>query len=98
MGDAFFDLANLSVNHSLEDPLNRVLLEEYFGSVRERDLVSLRLMRFMSDFREAMWGVVQHAVSELDFDFEGYAREHFERLEAIAADPEFQAALREPAA
>ena len=38
-------------------------------------------MRFMSDFREAMWGVVQSAVSELDFDFEGYAREHFERLE-----------------
>ena len=31
-------------------------------------------MRFMSDFREAMWGVVQQAVSELDFDFDGYAR------------------------
>ena len=98
MGDAFYDLANLYVNHSLEESLNQVLLEEYFGSVRERDLVSLRLMRFMSDFREAMWGVVQHAVSELDFDFEGYAREHFERLDAIAADPEFGAALREPAA
>ena len=27
-------------------------------------------MRFMSDFREAMWGVVQTAVSELDFDFD----------------------------
>ena len=30
-------------------------------------------MRFMSDFREAMWGVVQRVVSELDFDFAGYA-------------------------
>ena len=30
-------------------------------------------MRFMSDFREAMWGVVQSAVSDLDFDFDGYA-------------------------
>ena len=28
-------------------------------------------MRFMSDFRESMWGVVQSAVSELDFDFDG---------------------------
>ena len=37
-------------------------------------------MRFMSDFREAMWGVVQSAVSELDFDFDAYASEHFERL------------------
>ena len=25
-----------------------------------------------------MWGVVQTAVSELDFDFDGYANEHFD--------------------
>ena len=34
------------------------------------DIAALELMRFMSDFREAMWGVVQSAVSELDFDFD----------------------------
>jgi hypothetical protein len=50
-------------------------------------------MRFMSDFREAMWGVVQRAVSELDFDFAAYAGEHFERLHATAARSEFRAAL-----
>ena len=45
-----------------------------------RRLAALRLMRLMSDFREAMWGVVQTAISELDFDFAGYADEHFERV------------------
>ena len=50
-------------------------------------------MLFMSDFREAMWGVVQGAVSELDFDFAAYAAEHFERMEATAASPAFVAAL-----
>jgi hypothetical protein len=40
-----------------------------------------------------MWGVVQTAVSELDFDFAAYAAEHFERLEQTAAEPSFQAAL-----
>ncbi len=50
-------------------------------------------MRFMSDFREAMWGVVQQAISELDFDFAGYAAEHFERLERTAAEPRFRRAL-----
>ena len=39
-------------------------------------------MRYMSDFREAMWGVVQQALSDLDFDYRGYADEHFERLAA----------------
>ena len=50
-------------------------------------------MLFMSDFREAMWGVIQGAMSELDFDFGGYAAEHFERMEVTAASPAFVNAL-----
>jgi hypothetical protein len=50
-------------------------------------------MRFMSDFREAMWGVVQQAISELDFDFADYTARHFDRLERTAAAPRFRAAL-----
>jgi hypothetical protein len=47
----------------------------------------------MSDFREAMWAVVQGAVSELDFDFGAYVAEHFARMEVTAATPEFVSAL-----
>jgi thiamine kinase-like enzyme len=93
MGDRFFDLANFSINHELGDSENEVLLAAYFGELDPADLDALRVMRFMSDFREAMWGVVQQAVSELDFDFVGYANEHFARLERTAADPSFRAAL-----
>jgi len=57
-----------------------VLLAAYFGSTRAEDMRALELMLFMSDFREAMWAVVQGAVSELDFDFDSYAAEHFERF------------------
>jgi hypothetical protein len=52
-------------------------------------------MKLMSDFREAMWGVVQTALSELDFDFDAYARKHFDRLLATAADPDFATWLEE---
>jgi thiamine kinase-like enzyme len=93
MGDRFFDLANFSVNHGLDDAANERLLRAYFGQVRDDDLRALCLMRFMSDFREAMWGVVQQAISELDFDFAAYAAEHFERLQRTAADPAFASAL-----
>ncbi|MBA2545305.1 MAG: hypothetical protein H0V15_00370 [Solirubrobacterales bacterium] len=58
-------------------------------------MAALGLMRFMSDFREAMWGVVQSAVSELDFDFTGYASKHFDRLREQAADPRFERWLEE---
>jgi thiamine kinase-like enzyme len=96
MGDVFFDLANFSVNHDLDEHARDTLLEAYVGAVRPADRRVLELMRFMSDFREAMWGVVQAAVSELDFDFASYADEHFERLARTAAEPSFQAALDGP--
>ena len=93
MGDVFFDLANFAINHELDADGRDGLLDAYFGSVRPGDRRALELMRFMSDFREAMWGVVQSAVSALDFDFTGYAAEHFERMQRTAGEPEFTAAL-----
>ena len=89
MGDPFFDLANFAVNNGLDEEGEAELLEAY-GSA---DVQALTLMRFMSDFREAMWGVVQQAISELDFDFAAYADEHFERLARTAAESRFKAAL-----
>ena len=93
MGDVFFDLANFSVNHELGTDEDDELLLRYFGERRDADAASLAVMRFMSDFREAMWGVVQQAISELDFDFADYAHKHFERLERTAAAPRFRTAL-----
>jgi thiamine kinase-like enzyme len=93
MGDRFFDLANFSINHELGESESAGLLDAYFGEVRDADVQSLALMRFMSDFREAMWGVVQNAVSELDFDFVPYATEHFERLRRTAESKTFRSAL-----
>jgi thiamine kinase-like enzyme len=79
MGDRFFDLANFSVNHELSEDEGDTLLDAYFGEVTDEAREHLRLMRFMSDFREAMWGVVQQGISKLDFDYEDYASRHFER-------------------
>ncbi len=93
MGDVFFDLANFAVNHDLGSDARAGLLDAYFGSVRPADVRALEMMRFMSLFREAMWGVVQAAVSELDFDFTAYAEDHFERAVAIASESSFESAL-----
>jgi thiamine kinase-like enzyme len=92
MGDPFFDLANFAVNNGLDEDGDRRLLDAY-GRSDEHAFSRLAVMRFMSDFREAMWGAVQEAVSALDVDFAAYAREHFERLDATARDPRFRAAL-----
>jgi thiamine kinase-like enzyme len=95
MGDRFFDLANLSVNHDFGIEEDRLLLAAYFGAERPADLAALRLMRLMSDFREAMWGVLQSGISTLDFDFRKYADKHFSRLLLAARDPDFEHYLRQ---
>src|SRR5207249_8401138 len=57
MGDPFFDLGNFSINHELEPEADAIFLEAYAGDVRPAAAARLVLMRVMSDFREAMWGV-----------------------------------------
>jgi thiamine kinase-like enzyme len=95
MGDVFFDLGNLSVNNDFDEETDLALLELYFGAATPPRIARLKLMRLMSDFREAMWGVVQTSVSELDFDFEGYARDHFARLRETGNDPDFDRWFKE---
>lgn len=91
MGDRYFDLGNLSVNNGFDEDDDHRLLEAYFGApASPTRFAALRLMRLMSDFREAMWGVVQTVVSDLDFDYPAYADQHFARLLESAADPRFE--------
>jgi thiamine kinase-like enzyme len=96
MGDRYFDLGNFAVNNELGDAEEDRLLEAYFGEPpTARRKAALKLYRFMSDFREAMWGVVQTAVSDLDFDFGGYADKHFRRLAGTTGDERFRRWIKE---
>jgi thiamine kinase-like enzyme len=97
MGDPFFDLGNFSVNNDLSADEDEAFLAAYDGDrvVRRDRLARLVLFRVVSDFREAMWGVLQQGISTLDVDFEAYAEEHFDRLIANATSARFERALRE---
>ena len=97
MGDPFFDLGNFSINHELTPDEDAYLLAEYGEIGRIDHLARLTLMRVVSDFREAMWGVLQQGISTLDVDFVAYAGEHFDRLRSNASTPAFERALRDVA-
>ncbi|MGN6662637.1 MAG: phosphotransferase [Solirubrobacterales bacterium] len=96
MNDRYFDLGNFAVNNELDEAGEEALLSAYFETpVSGRRLASLRLMRFMSDFREAMWGAVQSTISELEFDFAGYCEQHFERMRDLNAGGRLERLLEE---
>ncbi len=96
MGDRFFDLGNFAVNNELDDAAEEAFLAAYLEEPPTAGkLAKLRLMRFMSDFREAMWGVLQGTLSDLEFDFGAYAAKHFVRLHEAECDPRFGVLLEE---
>jgi thiamine kinase-like enzyme len=85
MGDPRFDLGNLSINNDFDEATDERLLSAYYGGAcSDAQRAALKLMRLLSDAREGAWAVVQGRVSELEFDFEAYGREHFERLHGDA--------------
>jgi len=94
MGHRMFDLGNVAVNNEFGAAEEARLLTGYLGRrPSAADRAGLRLMRLMSDAREAAWGVIQGEISELDVDFEGYATKHFSRLSAAAGGPELEELL-----
>jgi thiamine kinase-like enzyme len=106
MGNRWFDLGNFAVNNELGRAEEEAFLNAYLGNAdlatagleappAPANLAAMRLMRLMSDFREAMWGVVQMAISDLDFDFAGYATKHFDRLLAAIDGDGFEALLED---
>ncbi len=95
MGDPFFDLANFSVHHQFNDQQDRWLLESYFEEVTSANWAHLKILKIISDFREAMWAMVQIGISKLDFDFREYANTYFVRTETGMKGAHWQKWLRD---
>jgi thiamine kinase-like enzyme len=98
MADPYFDLANFSVNNELGMGRDESIVQHYFGNVDDAKLATLALMKLVSEMREAMWGAVQFAVSELEVDYHSYATERFERFEVLLAAVELGRLLVQAAA
>jgi thiamine kinase-like enzyme len=96
MGDPFFDLGNFAASNELDDAAEECLLDAYFGEPpTSQRRATLRLMRFVSDVREGMWGLLQSGISDRDIDFVGWGRRHLERADAAGADERFRTTVKE---
>ncbi len=95
MGDVFFDLANFSDHHELTDAQDHWLLKCYFGEETPSQWAHLKIMKIMSDLREATWALVQIGISKLDFDFRDYADRFFGRVIENIQNPDWNKWLKE---
>ena len=88
-----FELGNVwsESNLSLEQ-LER-LVAEYYGAPLVNKVARCRVWGLMSKYGWTLWGSIQDGVSELDFDFWGWAMEKYERAVAEFDDPDFERLL-----
>lgn len=89
MGDVFFDLGNFAAHLELPDAAENTLLRAYFGTVTPHAVARVKLMKIVSDLREALWAMVQLTTSALDYDFAEYGRKHFARCADGLQDSRF---------
>jgi len=89
MNDPYFDLGNFSAHHEFSDDQDDLLLSAYFGETTSQNRAHLKLMRIVSDYREATWALVQAGISQLDFDYDEYARKHIDRLTHMLHNPQY---------
>ena len=79
------------VKAELTASADQMLLGHYFGRRDPAHVTALTLMKLVSELREAMWGVVQLAVSDLDIDFAAYTRGRSERFMSLLYEMDFEA-------
>ena len=77
--DACFELGNTSTECDLDDDQVEALVAAYFRRPSRSKLARVRLQALVSAYGWSLWGAIQAAASSIDFDFDGWGRERFEK-------------------
>jgi thiamine kinase-like enzyme len=90
-----FELGNVWSESNLSHAQLEALVAEYYGRPVRNKVARARVWGLMSKYGWTLWGSIQAGISELDFDFWGWAMEKYERAVAEFDGPEFERLLDE---
>jgi thiamine kinase-like enzyme len=93
--DACFELGNISTECELDAGQLEELVTAYYGSRLRNKLARTRLQALVSQYGWSLWGAIQAATSDLDFDFDGWCAERFEKAVAGFTSSDFPRLLEE---
>jgi len=91
--DPFFELGNCWTECGLDDEHLAELVAAYVGHESPALLARARLRAVTSRYGWALWGFIQAATRDDDFDFYGWGEERFDKAVADFRSPEFEAWL-----
>jgi thiamine kinase-like enzyme len=87
--DPCFELGNIWSEADLDLARLEELVFTYYGYASRAKVARARLMGLMSKYGWMLWASIQHAISDVDFDFWSWGMEKYERAIAEFDGPEF---------
>jgi thiamine kinase-like enzyme len=93
--EASFELGNVWSESNLSQEQLEELIAAYWGRPLRNKVARARLWGLMSKYGWTLWGSIQDGISDIDFDFWGWAMEKYERAVAELDGPEFAELLED---
>jgi thiamine kinase-like enzyme len=91
--DPCFELGNVAGECGLDDDALAALVTAYYGRARRSRIARAQVYGLVSRYGWTLWGAIQNAASDLDFDFWSWAMERFEAAAAGFTSPAFDRLL-----
>jgi thiamine kinase-like enzyme len=91
--EASFELGNVWSESNLSLEQLEELVTAYWGEPLRNKVARARLWGLMSKYGWTLWGSIQVGISDLDFDFWGWAMEKYERAVEELDGPQFERLL-----
>jgi len=91
--DAYFELGNTWTECELDDEHLGELVTAYVGHEDPALIARARLQATVSRYGWSLWGFIQAATNDDEFDFHGWGQERFDKAVADFRSPQFEAWL-----
>jgi thiamine kinase-like enzyme len=91
--DPCFELGNIAAETGLDADALAALVAAYYGRRRGSRIARAELFGLVARYGWTLWGAIQHARSDLDFDFWSWAMEKFDVAAAGFTSPAFAGLL-----
>ena len=96
MTDPYFDLGDFVMEHPFSREEQRLIISTYCGEMNERFFARMMLYRMVSGIWWAIWAMIQHTVSQIDFDYMEWGLERgVRRAHEVLDDPDYSKWLAE---
>jgi thiamine kinase-like enzyme len=92
--DPCFELGDTAQECAYDDELRAALCEAYFGREDPVQLARMELFAMMADVGWTLWAAIQARISEIDYDFWGWAVERWDRAVRVMDSARFPDLLK----